>query len=42
MKYILIHDLPYQEEEIGITEFYDENDLDKKQIYMIERLLESY
>ncbi len=28
MKYILIHDLPYQEEEIGITEFYDENDLD--------------
>ena len=28
MKYILIHDLPYQEEEIGITEFYDENDFD--------------
>lgn len=28
MKYILIHDLPNQEEEIGITEFYDENDFD--------------
>ena len=28
MKYILIHDLPNQEEEIGIIEFYDENDFD--------------
>ena len=28
MKYILIHDLPNQEEEIGIKEFYDENDFD--------------
>ncbi len=28
MKYILIWDLPNQEEEIGISEFYDENSLD--------------
>ena len=28
MKYILIWDLPNQEEEIGIKEFYDENDFD--------------
>ena len=41
MKYILIWDLPNQEEEIGISEFYDENSLILWQIYMIGILLGS-
>ena len=38
MKYILIHDLPTQEEEICIREFYDENDFYSTNIFAVHHI----